>query len=129
MDGGHSRKEGDLDMSINAKVIQALNGITPCEPDEYTGSAKEYATVNYDEIGAAFGDDEAEETRYLVEIHYFAPISVNTIDKRRHIKLALRNAGFTDPDVYNITGQDRYADPVKRQHYLFECEYAGEAEP
>lgn len=113
-------------MSINSRIISALDGIVSVEPDDYTGSENEYATVNYDEIGDDHGDDTPQHTRFLIQVHYFAPIAVSTLDKRQAIKLAIHRAGFTVPDVQNVSGQDRYENPIKRQHFIYEFEDIGE---
>lgn len=116
-------------MSINSMIITALSGIVDAVPDESTEHAAMYATFGYDEIGDSHGDDEPQATRYLCELHFYAPITENTLTVRNAIKAAIHSAGFTAPDVFNLAGQDRYADPSKRQHYLYEFEYAGEPNP
>lgn len=105
-------------MSINSTIRTAITPIvTDCVPDQYTGTATEYCTFNYSEIPDAFGDELPEAIRYLVQLHYFLPTGASPITKKKQLKNALLNAGFTYPSVANASDADG-------QHYVLECEYA-----
>lgn len=90
----------------------------PIKADTYSGNSKEYITVGYNEIPAGYADDEANFTRYLMDIHYFAPTNKNTVAIRGNIKKALRENGFTKPNIVN-------ASDAPGQHFIFECEIIG----
>jgi hypothetical protein len=105
-------------MSINTIIRAAITPIVPeCVPDQYTGTATEYCTFNYSELPDAFGDDSPHAIRYLVQLHYFLPTGVNPYTKKKQLKNALLNAGFTYPSVTNASDADG-------QHYALECEYS-----
>lgn len=110
-------------MSVNSIICTAITPIVPvCVPDVYRPlpnetPAAEYCTFNYSEIPDAFGDESPEAIRYLVQLHYFLPIGANSIAKKKQLKNALLNAGFTYPSVTNASDADG-------QHYALECEYA-----
>ena len=110
-------------MSINEAIKASIEPLVSiCVPDVYAPepqepSATEYATFNYTEIGADFGDDTANAVRYLLQLHWFLPSGVNPIDKKKQIKKALLQMGGTYPEVFNASDQDG-------QHWIFECEYA-----
>lgn len=105
-------------VSVNQAIISAVTTVlSVCVPDFYEGGESEYSTFNYDEIPELFGDDTAEAVRYLIQIHYFLPYGINCLSKRKRLKNALADAGFTFPKVYNASDE-------KGQHYVFECEWA-----
>ena len=104
-------------MSLNTIIRSAIAPIVPeCVPDQYTGTATEYCTFNYSEIPDAFGDESPEAIRYLVQLHYFLPAGANPYAKKKQLKNALMNAGFTYPSVTNASDSDG-------QHYVLEVEY------
>ena len=104
-------------MSINSTIRAAVTPIVPiCVPDQYDGMATEYCTFNYSEIPDSFGDDSPHAIRYLVQLHYFFPTGANPYAKKKQLKNALLNAGFTYPSVTNASDGDG-------QHNVFECEY------
>ena len=105
-------------MSINTIIRAAITPIVPeCVPDQYGGTATEYCTFNYSEIPDAFGDELPGAIRYLVQLHYFLPTGTNPCAKKKQLKNALLNAGFTYPSVTNASDADG-------QHYALECEYS-----
>ena len=104
-------------MSLNTIIRAAITPIVPeCVPDQYTGTETEYCTFNYSEIPDAFGDESPEAIRYLVQLHYFLPTGTNPYTKKKQLKNALMNAGFTYPSVTNASDSDG-------QHYVLEVEY------
>lgn len=110
-------------MSINATIKAAVEPIVPiCVPDLYSGTATEYCTFNYTELPDSFGDETPGAIRYLVQLHYFCPYIgkngsyFNPYTKKKQLKNALLNAGFTYPSVTNASDADG-------QHIVFETEY------
>jgi len=107
-------------MNINQTLRAALSPIAPAEADAYEGRKGVYITFNYDTIPDDFGDDEPEHERVMAQVHLYAPLGVDTLNKRRAIKRALVSAGFTWPRYTNASDKDG-------QHHVFECETAREA--
>lgn len=104
-------------MSINTRIIAALDGLTPepPAPDTYKGTQALYIVFNYTLIPADFGDDDAGHYRALVQVHLYAPHEKNTVSLRKEISRRLVAAGFTRPSITP-------ASDAKGQHYAFECE-------
>lgn len=108
-------------MSINETIISAVVPIVPvCVPDLYQPEVGEqtaeiYCTFNYNTIPDNFGDDEPEHERVLIQVHLYAPLGFDTIEKRRAIPKALASAGMTWPTYTNASDKDG-------QHHVFECE-------
>ena len=105
------------------------NAVTPvepiCVPNVYAGESEEYCVYNYTEIPENFGDDAPQAKRYLVQLHWFYPFvqgisaTPEKKTKRRALQQALFDAGTTWPSVTP-------AGDSSLEHYVFECEYAGE---
>ena len=103
-----------------SKIREAVTPIVPdCLPDSYDGAESVYCTFNYTEIPALFADDAATETKYLVQLHLFLPPGRNPIALKKRIRAALSAAEFTTPQITASNDKDG-------QHYIFECEYAGD---
>lgn len=104
-------------MSVDENLVATLSFIVGAvAPNEYTGTELEYAVWNYNILPAVFAESKPEAARYLVQVHWFLPHSVNPAAKRRRICQALHDARFTYPSVVNASDKDG-------QHYVFECEY------
>ncbi len=106
-------------MNINQTLRAALDPIAPAEADAYEGKKSVYITFNYDTIPTNYGDDEPEHERVSIQVHLYAPLGFDTVDKRRAIKKALASAGMTWPTYTNASDKDG-------QHHVFECETAQE---
>ena len=103
-------------MTINERIREAVLPVVPvCVPDLYDGTAREYCTFNYSELPAIHGDDRPQAIRYLVQLHYFLPVSRSPLKKKRDLCCALLQADFTYPTVENASDGDY-------QHYVIECE-------
>lgn len=113
-------------MSINARIIEAVTPVVSvCVPEPYDPNsgeaASEYCTFEYTEMPDSFGDDGPEVIRYLIRMNYFAPLSTvngasnNTMARRKALRQAIHDAGFTYPSVENAT-DDEY------QHFVYEFE-------
>ena len=107
-------------MNLNQTLRAALNPIVPAEADAYEGMKAVYITFNFNSIPDNYGDDEPEHERFSIQVHLYAPLGVDTLDKRRAIKKALHGAGFTWPDYTSASDKDG-------QHHVFECEAVREA--
>lgn len=104
-------------MSINAVLTNALEGIAPVESDAYEGDKAIYLVFNYSTLPTDFGDDAPSHERHLVQVHLYAPMGENVLDKRKAVKQALFEAGGTWPSYTNTSDKEG-------QHHVFECEFA-----
>lgn len=103
-------------MSIESIIKTALSPLSiPVKPDGYIGEATEYTTYNYDTSGGGYGDDKPMHEVYSVQVHYFCPLSFNSVAKRTQLKQLLFAADFSWPDMTDATDEDG-------QHWVFECE-------
>lgn len=103
-------------MTINEAIIQALEGFgDPVVPDLYTGVAERYYTFNYDVLPAQFADNGPLFERALIQVHFFAPRTFNSVRRRNETRKALIAAGLSWPETVEGPGDDK-------QHYIFECE-------
>lgn len=104
-------------MTIDENLMATLSQLVPeLAPNQYAGSALEYIVWNYSMIPSVFADSKPEASRYLVQVHWFLPLSVNPAGKRVQLCRALNAAGFTYPSIVNASDKDG-------QHYVLECEY------
>lgn len=82
-----------------------------------------YYTFALSSFGDDFGDDEPGCERWLVSIHYFAPLyNENIAERVKRTKQALFQAGFTWPHSEDASDQDG-------RHIVFECEIVEGVEP
>lgn len=103
-------------MSIDAAIRTALTPIVPIvKPNVHTGSETEYIVFNYTELPTLHADNRPHAIRYLVQVHWYLPTNVNPNTKKKQIKNALLDAGFTYPSTTN-------ASDGEGQHFVFECE-------
>ena len=103
-------------MSIDATIRTALTPIVPIvKPNVHTGNETEYIVFNYSELPTLHADNAPHAIRYLVQAHWFLPLAANPNAKKKQIKNALLDAGFTYPGVTN-------ASDSTGQHFIFEME-------
>lgn len=106
-------------MNLDEIIRNAVLPIVPvCEPEEYDGEEPEYCAFSYDERGAAFGDDTANALIYELTLDWYLPKGENPNSKKRRLRQALVDAGFTWPEVFNASDADG-------QHFVFECQREG----
>lgn len=109
-------------MTVDERIKAALDVFDdPVENSVYQGKAAQYYTFNYSTLGADFGDDAPQHERYLVQVHFFAPLNVNVTSRVRETKGALFGAGFTWPETVNASDENG-------RHIVFECEIADGAD-
>jgi hypothetical protein len=90
---------------INERLRQALLPLVPIvEPDAYGGPDEEYIVFRVSEIPVFFGDNEPEYFRCLISINWYLPryLTADPLKKKRAIRQALVEAGFTHPTVTPI---------------------------
>lgn len=83
--------------------------------DEDALCTEEYITFNYSTHGMDYADDAPQCEKYLVQVHIFAPLNVNTTKLVRAAKQALANADYTWPETAN-------ASDSHGRHIVLECE-------
>ena len=102
-------------MTVNTRIISALEDVAPVEPDIYTGDSLDFITFNFDIIPQDFRDNAPLRELYLVQVHYFCPGGAPSLSQRSAIKRRLFARGFTHPREINATDEEG-------QHFVFECE-------
>lgn len=110
-------------MTVNEKIIEALSSVgVPVTPDFNGGGKQEYITFNFaDDRAVEFGDDAPLFDVAYMQIHYFLPSEKNYRETKKRIRKLLFDAGFTFPDVTEVT-------EGKKRHLVFECEIENEYE-
>lgn len=124
MAGDQGSEEGGGAVSVESKIVAALAPFgDPVEKSLLYAAASElppqYYTFSCSSFGADFGDDEPGCERWLVNVHFFAPLHGNIVRRVKETKKALFQAGFTWPSATEAGDQDG-------QHVVFECEIAEE---
>lgn len=105
--------------SIEERITDALTPFgDDIDPAVYMGSSKQYYTFNYNTIGADFADDAPNHERYLIQVHFFAPLGGNITARKHATQQALYTAGFTWPETLDLSDE-------MGRHIVFECEEAG----
>ena len=102
-------------MTINERIIAALNYGEPVKPDKYTGTATTYFTFNYATNGDDYADDAPEHEKYFIQVHFVCPLSYDSVARCKDIKQKISAAGFTWPAWIP-------ANDDKAQHIVFEFE-------
>lgn len=127
MAGDQGAAEGGGTVSVESKIVAALAPFgDPVEKSLLYAAAQDlppqYYTFSCSSSGADFGDDEPGCERWMVSVHFFAPLHGNISRRVKQTKRALFQAGFTWPRTVDAGDQDG-------QHIVFECEIAEEVDP
>lgn len=105
-------------MTVDKRIRDAL---TPFGDEVYNGvsyaTGGRYYVFSYVTIPADFGDDGPEHERYLVQVHFFAPLGENITARKKATCRALRAAGLTWPETQDASDSEK-------RHIVFECEIA-----
>lgn len=109
-------------MTVDKQIAQALsplgieifNSLNPGQGDSETVTER-YFVFNYTTVGDDFADDAPQHERYLIQVHFFAPVTEKVNPTAKAVKQALFRAGFTWPETYN-------ASDGNGKHIVFECE-------
>lgn len=109
-------------MSIAEKIREAVafTGF-PCAQVSYNGEEKTYFSFNMDTRPEMFCDDEPDAGVCEVQLHLFAPFTLDTTSLRKKIKRAIFDAGFTYPEMVDASEHIRSGDGTE-QHIVFEFE-------
>lgn len=111
-------------MSVASDITAAV-GFTgyPVHQISYDGTATTYFVLNMNAIPTNFADDAPQHDRWLVQLHFFAPFTLNTTTIRRRIRDALFAAGYSYPSLVDASETTRASDGTE-QHVVFEFEVA-----
>lgn len=103
-------------MSVASDIRRAVIPFGyPVAQNSYTGTEKTYFVFYINTFPADFADDMPQHERQLVQLHLFAPLTLNTTELQREVKRALFGSGFTWPVKENASDDTA-------QHIVFECE-------
>ncbi len=110
-------------MTVEARLKAILDTFgDPVENGVYLGEAERYYTFGCKKIGDDFADDVPQHERVLVQVHFFAPLTFNTINRIRKTKLALLHGGFLWPEEEDLSDKEG-------RHVLLETETVEEGTP
>lgn len=106
-------------MTINDAIRTALSYYGhfeyPCYANTYTGKDDTYFVFNYNVVPDSYGDDEPEYARYIIQVHFYCPMTLDTVEIAKKVRLALEKMGFTYPEQVDASDEEG-------QHIVFECE-------
>ena len=106
-------------MNLDEELRTALTSIVPvCLPVDYDGEEPEYIAYTYDERGGAFGDDVPDVLVMELTLHWYLPSGANPNARKRRLRQALLDLGFTCPRIVNASDNEG-------QHFVFECQREG----
>ena len=107
-------------MSINTVISEALSTLgLPVAFNVYQGAEKRHIVFNYFTTPDDFGDDAPGCEIYHVQVHFYGPYGSNDAAYFRGIKKNLHDAGFTWPEMQDVSDRDG-------NHFVFECQYSDE---
>lgn len=111
-------------MSIASRIIEAVafTGF-PCAQISMILDVDTYFTFNMDASPDVFCDDLPDADVWSIQLHLFAPFTLDTTRLRRQIRRAISDAGFTYPDMTDASEKIRSVDGTE-QHIVFEFEDA-----
>lgn len=104
--------------SVSKILVSALSTFKlPVADTLYEGADDEYFVFNFaDDNAEDFGDNDVQGYVAYLQIHYICPFNVSYSDMKRKIRNRLIKAGFTPPEVIDVS------DPTDRiRHLVFEC--------
>lgn len=109
-------------MSVASDIKTAITFTGyPMQQISYDGTAITYFVLNMNAIPDNFADDAPQHDRWLVQLHLFAPFTLNTTTICRQIRAALFAAGYTYPSQVDASETTRATDGTE-QHVVFEFE-------
>lgn len=106
-------------MSVNRYLSDTLGRFElPVSDGLYEGKATEYLYfVIADDRGGDFGEDDALSDLISVQVHYRCPWNISYTQKKKEIREALEDAGFTYPIIVDLSDSKE-----RIRHLCFECE-------
>lgn len=105
-----------MNESVNEKIVNALATTGyKVYTNSYTGGDDVYFVFLNDIVPQLFANDEAQYVINNLSLHFYCPLTMNTIALRKEIKKLIQAAGFTFPN--EIDASDEHY-----QHIVFEFE-------
>lgn len=105
-------------MTVEKRLRDALSGFgDPVANGVYRGEKERYYTFNATTQPADFADDAPQHEKYLIQVHFYAPLTFNFVGRRKMTKLALHSAGFLWPECTDASDKNG-------RHLVFETQYA-----
>lgn len=109
-------------MSLERKIIKTLEFAGyPIAQTSYAGKSETYFVFRIDKVPTEFTDDAPGYDIAMIQIHLFAPFTLNTRKLRQQVRKAFFDAGFTYPVIVDASETERSSDGTE-QHIVFECE-------
>lgn len=109
-------------MSVPKKIREALEftGL-PVSQMRHDGPEEAYFVFRLDSFPQNFAGNTALHDVTAVQLHLYAPFTMNTRRLRKQVRKAMEEAGFTRPNSLDVSDAARKSDGTE-QHIVFECE-------
>ena len=105
-------------MDFEERLAQAVRSVIPdAEPNTYEGTARIYATWNFNELGKLFAEGKPNAVGYLVQVHVYLPKKHPWADIKKQMCQALFKLKGTWPDIIDASDRDG-------EHLVFEFDAA-----
>ena len=113
-----------ISYSVDSMIATALSGLgypvwNAVKENEHQYESEEdpvYFVFNYSSLGVGYADDEPTGELSLIQVHLFAPLSMNITALKRRVKAAIHAAGFTWPELTDASDE-------QGRHIVFEFQY------
>ena len=103
-------------MTIEKRIREAIKDLGyPVAQNQYQGNEETYFVFNITALPQLYADDLPWADRNLIQLHLFAPLTLNTTQIKKTVRKDISDAGFTVPSVTP-------ADEDEKQHIVFEFE-------
>ncbi len=110
-------------MTINQRIKKAIAPFgDPVVAGIYTGTEESYYTFNYRRIPTNFANNKPTFYRVLIQLHYFCPLDVNPMQRKKETMEALVESGFFWPEEIDATESSQKGNADQSQHFVFEFE-------
>ena len=128
MSGNQGEKDGAGNMSLDRLLIETLSALAPVEQGQLTSppgraAPSTYYITNYATVPVNYGDDAPDQEKYLIQVHLFCPVELNSLSTRKKTKQHLHSAGFSWPAETNAGIDHSQSGSAGKQHHIFECEW------
>jgi hypothetical protein len=103
-------------MNVEKQIINALEFTGyKVYNNSFTSTDPAYFVFMINVNPELFANDEVQYGVNDISLHFYCPLTQNTVELRRQVKDALQNAGFSYP--YEVDASDEHM-----QHIVFEFE-------
>lgn len=97
-----------LDAKLQATldpILPAWNAVKVKDRNETAVPQDSYFVFNYTTHGIGYADDEPTGELAIIQVHLYAPLATNLTSLRRQTKSAIHEAGFTWPEVLDLSDE------------------------